>query len=161
MIPKAPTHKHIPIRQVIKEQLNTSPLIGGLTKDIFTNSENIGKVDASVQSLSRTTAEKFYSTAENIEKVFASTRENASETELNAQAVASLDSVKAMWTAKVQAGDIAAGIGIVASQDSNGNTISQVAVAANQFFIFDPNNPNDKATYAIPFAVVDGKVVID
>ncbi|QHP58130.1 phage tail tip fiber protein [Pectobacterium carotovorum] len=149
------------IIEVIKEQLNTSPLIGGLTKDIVTNSENIGKVDASVQSLSRTTTERFNSTAENIEKVSASTRENASAIELNAQAVASLDGVKAMWTAKVQAGDISAGIGIVASQDSSGNTISQVAVAANQFFIFDPNNPNDKATYAIPFAVVDGKVVID
>ncbi|MFJ5376905.1 DUF1983 domain-containing protein [Pectobacterium sp. CHL-2024] len=149
------------IIEVIKEQLNTSPLIGGLTKDIVTNSENIGKVDASIQSLSQTTTERFQSTAEDIKKVSASTHENAAAIELNAHAVASLDGVKAMWTAKAQAGDVSAGIGIVASKDNSGNTISQVAVAANQFFIFDPNNPNDKATYAIPFAVSNGKVVID
>ncbi|MFJ5346699.1 phage tail tip fiber protein [Pectobacterium parvum] len=149
------------IIEVIQEQLNTSPLIGGLTRDIISNSKNIGKVDASVQSLSQTTTEKFQSTAEEIKKVSASTHENAAAIELNAQTVASLDGVKAMWTAKAQAGDVSAGIGIVASKDNSGNTISQVAVAANQFFIFDPNNPNDKTTYAIPFAVVDGKVVID
>ncbi|WP_338067779.1 phage tail tip fiber protein [Brenneria alni] len=96
-----------------------------------------------------------------IEEMSGKIEENASAVQTNTQAIADLDGVKAMWSTRAQAGDITAGIGIVASTDSNGNTISQVAIAAGQVFIFDPNNPNDDGTYAIPFAVVDGKVVLD
>ncbi len=96
-----------------------------------------------------------------VDTVSASLDKNIAAVETHTQALATLDNVKSMWTVKAQAGNITAGIGIVAAKDSSGNTISQVAVAANQFFIYDPNNPNDKTTYAIPFAVSDGKVVID
>lgn len=47
-----------------------------------------------------------------------------------------------MWSVKASADGITAGIGLVAGVDDDGNPISQVAVAASQFFVFDPNNPN-------------------
>ncbi|WP_145607994.1 phage tail tip fiber protein [Yersinia rochesterensis] len=65
-----------------------------------------------------------------------------------------------MWSTKVNASGITAGIGIVAGKDASGKPISQVAISASQFFVFDPNNPKDTGTYAIPFSVVGGKVVI-
>ncbi|RNM07936.1 DUF1983 domain-containing protein [Dickeya undicola] len=66
------------------------------------------------------------------------------------------------WSVKAKAGDIQAGIGLVAGKDADGNPISQVAIAATQFFVFDPNHPNDDGTYSFPFVVNgDGKVVID
>ena len=58
-----------------------------------------------------------------------------------------------MWTAKVQAGDIKAGIGIVAKNDGT----SQVMVSASQFFVFNPNSPS---TTAPLFAIDNGQVVI-
>lgn len=121
---------------------------------------------SAVRELSQSVSDQFSSSAERVEKVEAATRENNAAVQTNAKTITEMDkngsaSYRAMWSAKAQAGDVTAGIGIVAGQDSSGNTISQVAVSANQFFIFDPNNPNDKTTYAIPFAVVDGKVVID
>lgn len=64
---------------------------------------------------------------------------------------------QAMWAQKASAAGITAGIGIVAGRDAAGNPISQVAVAASQLFIFDPNNPGNTA---YPFAVSGGKVVI-
>ncbi|MCL6401911.1 DUF1983 domain-containing protein [Pectobacterium carotovorum subsp. carotovorum] len=186
------------IIEVIKEQLNTSPLIADLTEKLETNTKNIGTVDSNVKTLSesvsnqnsamakrvtdvetssqtnasavrelsQSVSEQFSSSAERVEKVEAATRENNAAVQTNAKAITEMDkngsaSYRAMWSAKAQAGDVTTGIGIVAGQDSNGNTISQVAVSANQFFIFDPNNPNDKTTYAIPFAVVGGKVVIE
>ncbi|RRO10577.1 phage tail tip fiber protein [Pectobacterium aquaticum] len=132
-----------------------------------TDVETSSQTNASaVRELSQSVSEQFSSSAERVEKVEAATRENNAAVQTNAKAITEMDkngsaSYRAMWSAKAQAGDVSAGIGIVASKDNNGNTISQVAVSANQFFIFDPNNPNDKATYAIPFAVVDGKVVIE
>ncbi|QRN32607.1 phage tail tip fiber protein [Pectobacterium brasiliense] len=186
------------IIEVIKEQLNTSPLIANLTEKLETNTKNIGTVDSNVKTLSesvnnqnsaiakrvtdvetssqtnasavrelsQSVSEQFSSSAERVEKVEAATRENNAAVQTNAKAITEMDkngsaSYQAMWSTKAQAGDVKAGIGIVAGRDANGNTISQVAVAANQFFIFDPNNPNDKTTYAIPFAVSNGKVVID
>lgn len=64
---------------------------------------------------------------------------------------------QAMWAQKASAAGITAGIGIVAGKDAAGNPISQVAVAASQLFVFDPNNPGNTA---YPFAVSGGKVVI-
>ncbi|EEO7206132.1 DUF1983 domain-containing protein [Salmonella enterica subsp. enterica serovar Rubislaw] len=64
---------------------------------------------------------------------------------------------QAMWAQKASAAGIKAGIGIVAGKDAAGNPISQVAIAASQLFIFDPNNPGNTA---YPFAVSGGKVVI-
>jgi predicted phage tail protein len=60
---------------------------------------------------------------------------------------------RAMWSMKASAGDITAGIGILAKSDGT----SQVAVSASQFFIFDPNTDDS----LIPlFAVSDGAVTI-
>lgn len=64
---------------------------------------------------------------------------------------------QAMWAQKASAAGITAGIGIVAGKDAAGNPISQVAVAASQLYVFDPNNPGNTA---YPFAVSGGKVVI-
>ncbi|NKI73540.1 DUF1983 domain-containing protein [Dickeya sp. CFBP 2040] len=121
---------------------------------------------SAVRELSRSVSDRFASSAERVERVEATTRENNAAVQTNAKAITEIDkngsaAYQSLWNTKAQAGDIKAGIGIVAGRDSSGNTISQVAVAASQFFIFDPNNPNDKTTYAIPFAVSNGKVVID
>ncbi|MDJ6542669.1 DUF1983 domain-containing protein [Salmonella enterica] len=64
---------------------------------------------------------------------------------------------QAMWGQKASAAGITTGIGIVAGKDAAGEPVSQVAIAASQLFIFDPNNPGNTA---YPFAVSGGKVVI-
>ncbi|EBI4650780.1 DUF1983 domain-containing protein [Salmonella enterica subsp. enterica serovar Oranienburg] len=64
---------------------------------------------------------------------------------------------QAMWGQKASAAGITAGIGIVAGKDGAGDPVSQVAIAATQLFVFDPNNPGNTA---YPFAVSGGKVVI-
>lgn len=64
---------------------------------------------------------------------------------------------QAMWGQKASAAGITAGIGIVAGKDAAGDPVSQVAIAASQLFVFDPNNPGNTA---YPFAVSGGKVVI-
>ncbi|EKN5127022.1 phage tail tip fiber protein [Yersinia enterocolitica] len=66
-----------------------------------------------------------------------------------------------MWSTKVDASGITAGIGIVAGRDAEGKPIAQVAISASQFFVFDPNNPTDTGSYAIPFSISGGRVVID
>lgn len=65
-----------------------------------------------------------------------------------------------MWSVKASADGITAGIGLVAGVDDEGNPISQVAVAASQFFVFDPNNPNPDGTMESLFYVDDDQVVI-
>ncbi|QKJ87399.1 DUF1983 domain-containing protein [Paramixta manurensis] len=67
---------------------------------------------------------------------------------------------QAMWDAKASASGISAGIGIVAGKDASGNPISQVAISANQFFVFDPNNPTNTGAYLSPFAIEGNKTVI-
>ncbi|ECG1392067.1 TPA_asm: DUF1983 domain-containing protein [Salmonella enterica subsp. houtenae serovar 45:g,z51:-] len=62
-----------------------------------------------------------------------------------------------MWAIKASAGDIKVGIGLVAQPDGT----TQIGLAAGNVFIFDPNNPDDQGRYAIPFSVVNGRVVID
>jgi hypothetical protein len=74
------------------------------------------------------------------------------------EAVATIDeqgsiSYRAMWAMKAEAGDITAGIGILAKSDGT----SQVAVSASQFFIFDPNTANSLTPL---FAVSNGAVTI-
>ena len=58
-----------------------------------------------------------------------------------------------MWSVKASADGITAGIGLVAGVDDEGNPISQVAVAATQFFVFDPNNENPDGTMEALFYV--------
>ncbi|PSU69798.1 hypothetical protein C9J22_13035 [Photobacterium phosphoreum] len=61
---------------------------------------------------------------------------------------------KAMWNTKAQAGDIKAGIGIIADSDGT----SQVAVSASQFIVFDPNV--DGGSTQPLFAIDKGNVII-
>ncbi|USH03725.1 DUF1983 domain-containing protein [Grimontia kaedaensis] len=65
-----------------------------------------------------------------------------------------------MWAVKAQADDIQAGIGILANADG----VSQVAIAASQVFVFDPNDANqglapllaiDQGNVIIPKALVE------
>lgn len=58
-----------------------------------------------------------------------------------------------MWSVKASADGITAGIGLVAGVDDEGDPISQVAVAATQFFVFDPNSPNPDGTMEALFYV--------
>ncbi|EGR4151046.1 TPA: DUF1983 domain-containing protein [Vibrio cholerae] len=76
----------------------------------------------------------------------------------NAKAIATINqdgsaAYQALWGTKAQAGDITAGIGIVAKSDGT----SQVAVSASQFFVYDPNKPG---TLVPTFAIDNGAVVI-
>lgn len=79
---------------------------------------------------------------------------NAAAVQLQSQAIADLQNgAQAMWSIKAQAGDIKAGIGLVAKSDGT----SQVMVSASQFFVFNPNSPNATAPL---FAIDNGQTVI-
>jgi ABC-type transporter Mla subunit MlaD len=85
------------------------------------------------------------------------TENNARLTEVS-EVIAEIDELgtaayRAMWAMKAEAGDITAGIGILAKSDGT----SQVAVSASQFFIFDPNTVNSLTPL---FAVSNGAVTI-
>ncbi|WP_174847168.1 phage tail tip fiber protein [Yersinia artesiana] len=70
------------------------------------------------------------------------------------------EAFQAMWSTKAHASGVTAGIGLVAGKDAYGRPISQVAIAADRLFVFDPNKPGDTGRYAIPFSMSGGKVVI-
>ncbi|WP_270835499.1 phage tail tip fiber protein [Aeromonas sp. QDB30] len=79
---------------------------------------------------------------------------NAAAVQLQSQAIADLQNgAQAMWTAKASAGQITAGIGLIAKSDGT----SQVVVSASQFFVFNPNSPS---TTAPLFAIDNGQAVI-
>ena len=79
---------------------------------------------------------------------------NAAAVQLQSQAIADLQNgAQAMWTAKASAGQITAGIGLIAKSDGT----SQVMVSASQFFVFNPNSPNATAPL---FAIDNGQAVI-
>lgn len=79
---------------------------------------------------------------------------NAASIQTQSQAIANLQNgAQAMWTAKASAGQITAGIGLIAKSDGT----SQVMVSASQFFVFNPNSPS---TTAPLFAIDNGQVVI-
>ncbi|MEA9426261.1 phage tail tip fiber protein [Aeromonas caviae] len=78
----------------------------------------------------------------------------AATVQTHSQAISDLQNgAQAMWTAKVSAGQITAGIGIIAKSDGT----SQVMVSASQFFVFNPNSPS---TTAPLFAIDNGQAVI-
>ncbi|MFM5040694.1 phage tail tip fiber protein [Aeromonas caviae] len=89
-----------------------------------------------------------------IDTVTAKTGELESAAQTQSQAIADLENgAQAMWTTKVQAGDITAGIGLVAKDDGT----SQVALSASQVFVFDPNSATPLAPL---FAIDNGQTVI-
>ncbi|MDH1635758.1 phage tail tip fiber protein [Aeromonas caviae] len=90
-----------------------------------------------------------------IDTVAAQAGELESAVQTQSQAIADLENgAQAMWSVKAQAGDIEAGIGLVAKSDGT----SQVMVSASQFFVFNPNSPNATAPL---FAIDNGQTVID
>lgn len=79
---------------------------------------------------------------------------NAAAVQVQSQAIADLQSgAQAMWTAKASAGQITAGIGLIAKSDGT----SQVAISASQVFVF---NPNSSTPMAPLFAIDNGQAVI-
>ncbi|MGU5671160.1 phage tail tip fiber protein [Aeromonas caviae] len=79
---------------------------------------------------------------------------NAAAVQSQSQAIADLQNgAQAMWSIKAQAGDIKAGIGLVAKSDGT----SQVALSASQVFVFDPNSSTPLAPL---FAIDNGQAVI-
>lgn len=79
---------------------------------------------------------------------------NAAAVQLQSQAIANLQNgAQAMWTAKASAGQITAGIGLIAKSDGT----SQVALSASQVFVF---NPNSSTPMAPLFAIDNGQTVI-
>lgn len=78
----------------------------------------------------------------------------AATVQTHSQAISDLkNGAQAMWTAKASAGQITAGIGIIAKSDGT----SQIALSASQVFVFNPNSPNKTAPL---FAIDNGQVVI-
>ena len=74
--------------------------------------------------------------------------------QVQSQAIADLQNgAQAMWTAKANAGDITAGIGLIAKSDGT----SQVAISASQVFVFNPNSPNALSPL---FAIDNGQVIM-
>ncbi|MFQ2067953.1 DUF1983 domain-containing protein [Aeromonas veronii] len=89
-----------------------------------------------------------------IDTVTAKTGELESAVQTQSQAIADLENgAEAMWSVKAQAGDIKAGIGLVAKDDGT----SQVALSASQVFVFDPNSATPLAPL---FAIDNGQTVI-
>lgn len=79
---------------------------------------------------------------------------NAAAVQQQSQAIADLQNgAQAMWTAKASAGQITAGIGLIAKSDGT----SQVAISASQVFVFDPNSSTPMAPL---FAIDNGQAVI-
>lgn len=89
-----------------------------------------------------------------IDTVNAKAGELGAAVQQQSQAIANLKGgAQAMWTAKANAGDITAGIGLVAKDDGT----SQVALSASQVFVFDPNSATPLAPL---FAIDNGQTVI-
>lgn len=89
-----------------------------------------------------------------IDTVVAKAGELESAVQTQSQAIADLENgAEAMWSVKAQAGDIKAGIGLVAKSDGT----SMVALSASQVVVFNPNSPNATAPL---FAIDNGQTVI-
>ncbi|WP_429075606.1 phage tail tip fiber protein [Aeromonas veronii] len=89
-----------------------------------------------------------------IDTVAAQAGELESAVQTQSQAIADLENgAEAMWSVKAQAGDIKAGIGLVAKSDGT----SMVALSASQVVVFNPNSPNATAPL---FAIDNGQTVI-
>lgn len=89
-----------------------------------------------------------------IDTVTAKAGELGAAVQQQSQAIADLKSgAQAMWSVKASAGEITAGIGLIAKSDGT----SQVAISASQVFVFDPNSSKPMAPL---FAIDNGQVVI-
>lgn len=113
----------------------------------------LSEANAAVQqeATARSTADSALS--QSISTVQSSLNGTMATVQQNSQAIVSLEGgAQAMWTIKAQAGDIKAGIGLIADQ-ATGKSL--VMVQASQFFVFD----NAVGKTAI-FAIDQGQVII-
>ncbi len=128
------------------------------------NSE-LGQTNAALTSLQQTVSDNNSSMSQRVDTVEAKAEsadkkgdDAKAAAQTNSQAIATINqdgstAFQALWSTKAQAGDITAGIGIVAKSDGT----SQVAVSASQFFVYDPNKPG---TLTPTFVIDNGSVTI-
>ena len=116
-------------------------------------SSNVGELQASLQEEKTVRATADSALAESINTVQSSLNGTTATVQQHSLAIVDLENgAQAMWSVKAQAGDITAGIGIIADQATGK---SQVMVNASQFFVFD----NAVGKTAI-FAIDQGQVII-
>ncbi|MBF4290956.1 DUF1983 domain-containing protein, partial [Vibrio anguillarum] len=114
--------------------------------------------EAKLLDVSQVFANADQALAERVNTVEATAGNAKAAAQTNTQAIATINqdgsaAFKAIWGAKAQAGEISAGIGLIAKSDGT----SQVAVSASQFFVYDPNKPG---ALVPTFAIDNGAVVI-
>ncbi|ANB54842.1 hypothetical protein WM43_20375 [Aeromonas veronii] len=144
--------------QIINEQTVRATETGALAQRVDTVEAEFKAADktlsANISEVAKTSADANQATATKVEQLSAKTGNIESAVQQQSQAIADLENgAQAIWTTKVQAGDITAGIGLVAKDDGT----SQVALSASQVFVFDPNSATPLAPL---FAIDNGQTVI-
>lgn len=144
--------------QIINEQTVRATETGALAQRVGTVEAEFKAADktlsATISEVAKTSADANQATATKLEQLSAKTGDIESAVQQQSEAIADLENgAQAMWTTKVQAGDITAGIGLVAKDDGT----SQVALSASQVFVFDPNSATPLAPL---FAIDNGQTVI-
>ncbi len=144
--------------QIINEQTVRAEETGALAQRVGTVEAEFKAADktlsANISEVAKTSADANQATATKLEQLSAKTGDIESAVQQQSEAIADLENgAQAMWTTKVQAGDITAGIGLVAKDDGT----SQVALSASQVFVFDPNSATPLAPL---FAIDNGQTVI-
>ncbi|GIB60599.1 phage tail protein [Vibrio cholerae] len=136
-----------------------------LTSDFETADK---KTNALLSELRQTVANANYAMSERVNNLEANVDGAKASVANNSKAIAKINSdgssaFQAMWSLKAQAGNIKAGIGLIAKSDGS----SQVAVSASQFFVYDPNKPSalvptfsiDKGRVVIPKALIESATI--
>ncbi len=144
--------------QIVNEQTVRATETGALAQRVGTVEAEFKAADktlsANISEVAKTSADANQATATKLEQLSAKTGGIESAVQQQSEAIADLENgAQAMWTTKVQAGDITAGIGLVAKDDGT----SQVALSASQVFVFDPNSSTPLAPL---FAIDNGQTVI-
>ncbi|MEN3759320.1 phage tail tip fiber protein [Aeromonas veronii] len=144
--------------QIINEQTVRAEETGALAQRVGTVEAEFKAADktlnANISEVAKTSADANQATATKLEQLSAKTGNIESAVQQQSEAIADLENgAQAMWTTKVQAGDITAGIGLVAKDDGT----SQVVLSASQVFVFDPNSATPLAPL---FAIDNGQTVI-
>jgi hypothetical protein len=129
-----------------------------ISRRINSVESSLGNTTAKVNSLATTTANADKVAAIRLDAVESSVNSVKSSVSSNSSAISTLNkdgstAHKALWSVKANAAGVKAGIGLIAKSDGT----SEVAVAANRFLVFDPNNTRNLTPL---FAVSKGKVVI-
>ena len=147
----------------------TAATVDSLTKTVVDNKQAIAErvdrvetaykdadsqISSSVTSLTKTVSDNKQAISDRVDTVQSSVNGLNSAVQSHSQAISSLEGgAQAMWATKAQAGDITAGIGLIAKSDGT----SQVAISASQVFVFNPNSPNALSPL---FAIDNGQVIM-